>query len=354
MADNDRIPHAMLLLERPGSGALALTLAFAQYVLCEDHTDGDACGKCRSCVKVEKLVHPDLHFAFPTVGTNMTSDSYLEDWRKTMAENPYLDVNQWLQRIGAENKQGNINKSECAAIIRKLSLKIFEGRKKILVMWLPEYLGKEGNRLLKLIEEPPEDTLLILVAQNQELILNTILSRCQLVKVNSLTDEEVERGLVQLKNLTKEKAQVISQLASGNLNEALNIADQPESDNSAMFLDWFRKCYVGNGVEMVRWVEQFAGLGRENQKQFLQYGLHFMREYTTLKMTNGAEGLEVKLLPKELTAAQNLTKVIEFEQVGRIVKLFDECAFHVERNANQKLLFLDASIRLNKILRQRN
>ena len=354
MADNDRLPHAMLILERPGSGALTLVWALAQYVLCENHVESDSCGECRACVKVDKLVHPDLHFSFPTVGTKVTSDSYLEDWRKAMAETPFMDVNQWLQRIGVENKQGNINKDECAAIIRKLSLKTFEGRKKILVMWLPEYLGKEGNRLLKLIEEPPEDTLLIFVAQNQELILNTILSRCQLVKLGRLTDGQVAEGLVQLKNFPLKKAQAIAQLADGNMHEALAMADQPESDNSALFLDWMRKCYKGHGVEMNNWVENFAGMGRENQKQFLQYGLHFMREYTTLKMANGAPGLEPRLLPKELTTAQNLTKVIGFEQIGHIVKLFDECAFHVERNANQKLLFLNASIRLNHILRLKN
>ena len=351
MADHDRIPHAMLLLERPGSGALTFVWALAQYVLCENRTDGDACGKCRSCVKTEKLVHPDLHFSFPTVGTKVTSDSFIGEWRKAMAETPFMDVNQWLQRIGAENKQGNINKDECTSIVRKLSFKIFEGRKKILVMWLPEYLGKEGNRLLKLIEEPPEDTLLILVAQNQELILNTILSRCQLVKLGRLTDKQVEEGLTRLKNLPQANAQAIAQLADGNLCEALKMADQPESDNSALFLDWMRKCYQGNGPAMGKWVESFAGLGRENQKQFLQYGLHFMREYTTLKMADGTPGLSPRLLPKELTTAQNLTKVIGFDQIGRIVKLFDDCAFHIERNANQKLLFLNMSIRLNKILR---
>ncbi len=352
MVENDRIPHALMLLGMPGSGALNLAMAFAQYVLCENRTEGDACGACPSCAKTFKLVHPDLHFSFPTVGTNVTSDSFLETWRQAMAENPYLDVNQWLQKIGAENKQGNINKEECNQIIKKLSLKIFEGSYKILLMWLPEFLGKEGNRLLKLIEEPPENTLLILVAENQELILNTILSRCQLVKVPALRDGEVEQGLVDLKNIPQEKARATAQLAGGNFNEALKIAAQPESDNSALFLEWMRKCYIGNGIEMVEWVERFAGLGRENQKQFLQYGLHFMREYTTLKMAGAENGLDVRLLPKERTTAQNLTKVIGFDQIGHIVSLFDDCAFGIERNANQKILFLDASIKLNKILRR--
>ena len=351
MADNDRIPHALLLLGMPGSGGLALALAFAQYVLCENRTADDACGICRSCVKASKLVHPDLHFSYPTVGTNVTSDHYLVNWRQAISENPYLDVNQWLQIIGAENKQGNINKEECSQIIRKLSLKTFEGSYKIMLIWLPEYLGKEGNRLLKLIEEPPDNTLLILVAENQELILNTILSRCQLVKAPALTDEEVEQGLVDLKKLPLEKARSVAQLAGGNFNEALNITAQPESDNSSLFLEWMRKCYIGNGVELVSWVEEFAKLGRENQKQFLQYGLHFMREYMTLKMAGANNGVDVRLLPKERTTAENLTKVIGFDQIGRIVELFNDCAFAIERNANQKLLFLDASIKFNKILR---
>lgn len=348
MAESGRIPHALMLLGMPGSGDLALALAFAQYVLCENRSNVDACSTCSSCLKAGRLIHPDLHFSFPTVGANVTSDTLLTDWRAALAENPYLDVNQWLQRIGAENKQGNINKEECVNIIRKLNLKTFEGRYKILILWLPEYLGKEGNRLLKLIEEPPENTLLILVAQNQELILNTILSRCQLVKVSRLSDEEVEEGLSTLKEIPLEQARPIAQLADGDFNEALKIAAQPSRDNSKVFLDWMRKCYLGNGVEMANWVENFTGLGRENQKQFLQYALHFMREYMILKTTGN---LRVRLLEDELKTAQNLSKIIHFGQIERIVRLFGECAYFIERNANQKLLFLDASIQINKILR---
>lgn len=354
MVANDRMPHALLLLGTPGSGGLPLALAFAQYVLCETRTatTDDACGTCRSCIKTAKWVHPDLHFSYPTIGTNVTSDHFLENWRQALGENPYLDINQWLQQIGAENKQGNINKEECGLIIRKLSLKIFEGRYKIMLIWLPEYLGKEGNRLLKLIEEPPENTLLLLVAENQELILNTILSRCQLVKLPALTDQEIETGLMKQKELAQDIARPIAQLSGGNFNEALKMAAQPESDHSTLFLEWMRKCYMGNGVELVGWVEVFAKNGRENQKQFIQYGLHFMREYTTLKMVGADNGVNIKLLPKERTTAQNLTKVIGFEQIGHIIELFDDCAYAIERNANQKLLFLDTSIKLNKILRK--
>lgn len=349
MVENDRIPHAMLLIGSEGCGKLALALAFAEYLLCNDKQNGTSCGKCRSCIKAAKLIHPDIHYSYPTVGTNVKSDQFLPEWRKAMLENPYLDANQWLQRIGAENKQGNINKEECGNIIRKLSLKTFEGSRKILIMWLPEYLGKEGNRLLKLIEEPPENTNIILVAENQDLILNTILSRCQLVKINQLSDEDVVQALIEQKKLSEEKAQANAHLADGNFNEALKLAESEENDNANLFLDWMRKCYIGNGVDLVQWVEEFAGIGRENQKQFLKYSLHFMREYMVLKMTGGTN---TRLRPKELKTAENLTKVIEFNQIEKIVKLFTDCAYYVERNANPKILFLDTSIQLNKILKK--
>ncbi|MFK7934952.1 MAG: ATP-binding protein [Saprospiraceae bacterium] len=349
MAQDDRIPHAQLLVGGEGSGKLALALAFAQYALCTNRTDEDSCGKCSSCVKASKLIHPDLHFSYPAVGTNVRSEQFLPQWREAMADNPYLNVNQWLQRIGAENKQGNINKEECANIIRKLSLKTFEGNYKILLMWLPEYLGKEGNRLLKLIEEPPENTLFILVAEDQEKILNTILSRCQLTRVKPLTDEAIEQALREREGMRVERAKDIVQLAGGNYNEALQLVASEVNGNSKLFLSWLRKCYVGNGVELADWTEAFAKLGRENQKYFLQYALHFMREYMVLKLTGRAN---VKLQPQELTTAQNLTKVIELNQIEQISQLLTDCSYHVERNANPKILFLDASIRLNHIMKK--
>lgn len=227
IATSGRLPHAMMLIGTPGSGDLPLSLAFAQYALCENPGEDDSCGACSHCLKTSKLIHPDLHFSFPTVGAEVTSDALLTEWRAAIAENPYQDINQWLQRIGTENKQGNINKKECVNIVQKLSLKNFEGRYKILLMWLPEYLGKEGNRLLKIIEEPPENTLIILIAQNQELILNTILSRCQLVRIVPLTDEKVEEGLISTLGIPVERARSIAQLADGDFNEALKIAAQP-------------------------------------------------------------------------------------------------------------------------------
>lgn len=350
MVQNDRTPHALLLLGTPGSGNLALALAMAQYLLCENRSETEACGECRHCHKTSKFIHPDVHFSFPTVGTNAVSDHFLNQWRTALLDNPYLDANQWLQLIGAENKQGNITKDECVNIVKKLSLKTFESDYKILIQWLPEYLGKEGNRLLKIIEEPPANTIFILVAEQAELILNTILSRCQMVKVNPLSDEDVLEGLIQKKHIPRERAEAVAYLAAGNFNEALQMLDYEESDHANLFLDWLRKCYKGNGVEMVTWVEKFSGIGRENQKHFLRYGLHFLREYMVLKLTDNAN---VRLRSKELTTAQNLLPIIELEQVEQMMNLFNDCTFYVERNANPKVLFLDTSIQVNRILKKK-
>ncbi len=348
MVKSDRMPHAQLFLGAAGSGKLTLALAFAQYALCEDKQANDSCGECNSCRKVEKHIHPDMHFSFPTVGSKVTCDSFLPDWRTALDDNPYMSINEWLEVIGAENKQGNINKDECSNIIRKMSLKAYEGTYKVLIMWLPEYLGKEGNRLLKLIEEPPENTLFILVAEESEKILNTILSRCQIIKIRQLTDEEIINTLVNQEGLAQSEAEAIAHLADGNYNEARQLKAHKESQNAKLFLEWMRTCYQGNSVKMVKLTEALAALGREKQKYFLQYALHFMREYMILKMTGKTN---IRLQNDELQTAQNLTKVIEFHQIEGITELFNNCSYYIERNANPKILFLDASIQINKILK---
>jgi len=372
LASRKRVPHALLFLAPTGSGGLALATTFAQLLQCERFGGGvkreegglfeeepvanpeppmpsfQPCGECSACRKAAHFAHPDIHFSFPTVGTNAVSTDFLKDWRLFLSETPYADVNTWLQRLGADNKQGNINKEECNAILKKLSLKAFEGRYKILVMWLPEYLGKEGNRLLKLIEEPPEQTIFLLVAENQDLILNTILSRCQLVKLDPLSDEDVAQGLVEQRGIGQERARQIAFLSGGDFGAALAAADAPVTDDAQLLLDWLRKCWRGHAVEMVRWTEEFAKLGRENQKQFLYYGLHFLREMLSLVSTGSPT---MRLRPEELATAQNMAKVLDFDKIAQIAGLLNDNIYYIERNANPKILFLDTSIRMHQIMK---
>lgn len=348
--DNQRLPHALLLLGKTGSGNLALAIALAKYVLCKNKGEEDSCGVCNNCKKVTKYIHPDLHFAFPVVGTKMTSDHFLTEWREAIAANPYLDVNDWLEKIGAENKQGNISKDECNNIIKKLSLKTFEDSWKIQIIWLPEYLGKEGNRLLKLIEEPPAQTLFILVVENTEMILNTILSRCQIFTLSPLREEDITHHLIHDKNIAPTLAQQVALLADGNYNQAIKLAQTQQNDDTALFLEWLRAAYRGNGVQIVDLVGQLAKLGRENQKRLFQYGLHFLRELLMMKFAPNATP---KLLDNEHKAASNLSAVLTFDKIEKLVTLLNDTHYYVIRNANPKILFLDASIQMNQIMRSK-
>lgn len=349
LARSERVPHALLLLGPTGAGSLALALAMAQRLQCEQPAPGgDACGECGACRKAGALAHPDIHYAYPTVGANAVSTDFLKEWRAAVTENPYFDAYSWLQRLSAENKQGNITRAECQAIQKKLSLKTFEGRYKILVLWLPEYLEKEGNRLLKLIEEPPEDTVFLLVAEDAEAILPTILSRCQLVRTGLLSDAEVAGALRRDREFDEERARQLAFLAGGNYHNALELADHPAHNNTALLLDWLRKCYRGNGVDLVKWTEEFAKLGRENQKQFLLYGLHFLRELLSLIVTADTH---LRLGAEEYNTAVNLAKMLNFEKITVLTQLLNDNIYYIERNANPKILFLDTSIQIHQVFR---
>ena len=353
MAAADRLPHANLLLAPPGSGGLPAALSVARLLLCEKRqgTAGDIpCGTCRACRKVAGYVHPDLHFAFPTVGSKVTSDQFLPQWREALRDAPYMEANDWLQRIGADNKQGNINRDNCALILRKLNLKIFEGRYKIMLIWLPEYLGNEGNRLLKMIEEPPDNTIFILVAERLELILTTILSRCQLTKLLPPTNEEIAAGLLR-RGLPELRATAAARLADGNYNVALSLADSEADEHGPRLLDWMRACFQGSPARLVAWTDDFAKLGRETQKHFLRYCLHFWREFLVLSVTGSEAG--VRLPPAELQTATKMLPLIDADQLAEITGILSECAEHTERNANPRILFLDAGIRIHQTLRHR-
>jgi len=358
-----RTAHAQIFLGIEGSGQLALALAYAQYLLCETPGEHDSCGQCNACKKVKKHIHPDLHFSYPTIGTGKISTDFVKEWREILNETgPYLSVMQWLQKIGAENQQGNINKAECVDIARKFSFTKGEGRYKILVLWMPEFLDKEGNRLLKLIEEPEPDTVFILVAERQEKILNTILSRCQLVKLSRPSDEEIANRLQQDLHLGQAQARQIAFLCEGNYTKALQMAGDgtADSDLATLFASWLRICYQGR-ENMVHWVEYFnsgkhpldeklkpISMGRKEQVLFLQYGLFFLRELTQLKLNPQTQ---TRLSDTEQKTAVGLIKLLALEHIDKIMQLFDDTIYFVERNANGKILFMDASLQIHRLFK---
>ena len=347
----NRLSHALLLLGPEGSGALPLALAFAQYVVCENPKDGDACGVCASCVKAGKLIHPDIHYSYPVIpkkaGDKPVSTDYGVEWREFVTQYPYGNAYDWLQFIGAENKQGNITAQECNDIIHKLSLKSFESGYKILIMWMPEYLGNEGNKLLKLIEEPPANTLFLLVAENESLILQTILSRTQLVKVPLPEEGDIERALMERAGLPAGQARQIAVLCEGNYHEALQLIRHAEDDWQGVLREWLNAILKTGPVAQVRWIEEISKSGRERQKQFLRYFNHLLEQAIRLRFMEGG-GVSIPEAEKDF--ALRLNKIANVGQQKAIIEELDRAAYYIERNAHAKMLFHALTIKLYHIL----
>ena len=346
----NRVSHAQMFLGPEGNGGLALALAYAQFISCLDRQPQDSCGECSSCRKYKKLIHPDLHFSYPFFAKHKedTALKFVAEWREAFLSNPYLSLDEWRNQLDAENKQANINIAECHQIIQKLSLKPFEAEYKVLIMWLPEFLDKEGNTLLKIIEEPPQKTLFLLVAQNQDQILNTILSRTQLVKVPRLQDEEISRFLVEKRGISEVKAEQIAYLSDGSMQSALSFMVGEENDNLQMFREWLQISYADAGAKFIDFTERAAKLGRENQKNFLRFGMNLIRE--SILILSGASNL-VHLPKAELEFISKFSGAITLAQAESIIIELEKAHYHVERNANPKILFLDVSLQLVKILK---
>ena len=346
----NRVSHAQLFLGPEGSGNLALAVAYAQYLSCLDRQPDDSCGECSSCRKYQKLAHPDLHFSYPFFAKHKddTAITFIDQWREALLATPYLSLDIWRGYLDAENKQANINIAECHQIIKKLSFKPFESEYKILILWLPEYLDKEGNSLLKIIEEPQPNTLFLLVAQNQDQVLNTILSRTQLIKVPALTYDEINRELISQYNQTEKAAAELAYLSNGNFTDALLMMQQDDKSYHTLFVQWLRLCFGNKGIEIVGFVDQLSKMGRENQKNFLRYGISFVRECCLL--IAGAGEL-VHLPATELETAQKLSSIMNIEMNQAIIAELEKAHYHVERNANPKILFLDVSLQIMSFLK---
>ncbi len=352
---SNRIPHSQLFTGPSGSGKLSLAIAYAQYLNCEDKKENDSCGSCPSCIKYQKLMHPDLHFVFPVKKASEakpeTSDHYMETWINTLLENTYLSPRKWYDKLNLENKQGIIPTSESARIIKKINFKTYESEYKTMIIWLPERMHRStANKLLKLIEEPSEKTVFLMVSENSDLILPTILSRTQKIKVPKIDDQNLFNTISDTFDLDSGKAQEIVRLANGSYIKALQYIHENEEnqENLQRFISLMRLCFGTKIIEILNWTDEIASLGREKQIIFLQYATHLLRE-------NFMKNLEMEkivyLTKEENDFSRNFSKFIKPQNAGKLFNEFNKASRDIQMNAHSKTVFLDMSLKIIKLLK---
>ncbi len=355
---DDRTPHALMLFGPPGAGKLALAVSMAQYLACAERQPGDSCGQCPSCLKFNKLVHPDLHFVVPVLKTTRVtrdpvSDNFMEEWRESFLANPFISESQWYEAIGAENKQGVINKEESLQIIRKLGFKPYESEYRMIIIWLPEKMNQAAaNKLLKLIEEPPDKTLILMVSESTDKILPTILSRTQLMHVPPLSESMIREGLQEMGNHDPQLVEDAVRRSSGNFNTALQALRQDENEmhNFTLFTTLMRLCYSRSIIEINDWVDQVAGMGRERQKLLVDYSLRLLRENFMLHMESDALN---HMSRKENEFSSRFSAFIHAGNINELVESFSGAGNHIEANGNPRIILMDLSIRIIKQLMQK-
>jgi DNA polymerase-3 subunit delta' len=353
----ERVSHAQLFTGPEGCGSLALALAYAGYISCENRKPEDSCGTCKSCIKYEKLIHPDLHFVFPVVkkksSEEAVSDNYIEEWREFVKKSPYFTLNSWLDSIDVGNAQGMIFASEASEIIRKLSLKTFESDFKIMIIWLPERMHHAtANKLLKMIEEPPERTVFLLVCEEPDKLLPTIVSRCQLIKIPSFTNDEIKSYLRGTYGTTEIKSTDIARVANGNILRAIELCESDES--TTLNLDNFkllmRFAWKRDIISAIGWSENMASLGRESQKHFLSYCLRLLRENLMLSLEQLQNNL-VYLAGEEAEFSVKFHPYITRDNVYPLTDEFNLAYSHIEANGYAKVIFLDLALKVTRLIR---
>lgn len=363
-ADRKRIPHAQLFVGKNGSGTLPMAIAYAQYLLCHNSGGENNSGSQACNMKFGKFSHPDLHFAFPVaindkVKKHPVSSHFLEEWRAFLHANPYGSLTDWYQRLGIENKQGQIGVDEAQDIVKSLSLKAYEGGFKIMLIWMAEKINTAAaNKLLKLIEEPPNNTLFILIAEDEEQIIQTIRSRCQTLHFPPLAESDIASKLMESKKCTEQEALNIAHQSNGSYTKALHLLEKDAGDEQfeKWFVQWVRCAFKAKGnkstvLELIAWSEEIAALGRENQKSFLLYCLDFFRQ--ALVMNYKADQL-VYLSPK--TENFKLEKFAPFVHGANIIDItnaLENAIYHIERNGNAKIILTDLSIKLTRFLHKK-
>lgn len=348
---HDKISHAQLFLGNSGFGGLPLALAFVQFLFCENKQADDSCGVCPSCRKVTELQHPDLNFSFPVVQViDKKSDFFLPHWREQIALNPYFNLNQWTARIDEKGRKPIISAEESQEIIKKLSYKSFEGGYKVMIIWMAEEMNLTcANKLLKILEEPPQKTIFILLADTQEYLLQTIISRTQLIKVPRIGLDELASYLQVNKQLDRSTATSFAAQAEGNLIEAGELlGEHDEKDiNREMFIQLMRVCYKKDVIPMLDWADAAGQIGKERQKTFLKYALHMFRQsllknYTENQLTTTSTEEDVFL--------KNFSKFITGNNIQGFMENFNDAYYHIDRNANPKILFTELSFKVMRYI----
>ncbi len=348
------LAHAQLFDSPPGGGGLALALAFSTYINCENRNELDACGICPSCTKMNKLVHPDMHFIFPIATSKKidgkTSEAFLTYWRSFVLESPYRVLPEWLDSINAENKQGNISVEEARGILGKLSTKAYEGEYKILLIWKPDIMNAaSSNALLKILEEPPFKTIFLLVTDQSDRLLTTIISRTQRIMIPAFSDQEV-RQFLKLHTESDTVANQATFLSDGNLSEALRLVQDASDDRSEWFAEWMRSCYKFDVSQLVKLADNFDTMNKEKQKGTLEYALRLFRDM--LIWSQGAGEL-LRVPQEELTFVQNFSKAVNFDGLEKMVEEVNTAYYHIERNVRAKMVFLDLSLTVAPYFKRR-
>tara|TARA_Y100001978_G_scaffold199645_1_gene214356 strand:+ start:1654 stop:2772 length:1119 start_codon:yes stop_codon:yes gene_type:complete len=335
-----KISHAQLFLGDPGYGSLGLAMAFAQFILCENKTAEDSCGQCPSCRKINELQHPDLHFSFPTVqSVSKTSKPFYEDWRGQIKDSSYFSLFDWIKKIDSKERKPIISVDESYDIQRKLKLKSYEGGYKIMIIWMAEEMNTQcANKILKILEEPPNKTMFILLSKEEGKLLDTIISRCQILRVNRISEPDLKIHIEKDFQLNTEEADSIASYSEGNIIKAKEILNLDENDYSLKdhFIELMRSSYKKNVIDMMNWADQMAQTGKERQKIFLLYTSHMLRQSI---IKNYAGNQNIKVSEDEFNFLDKFSPFINGKNIRDFMKSIDEAYYQLERNANAKILF---------------
>ena len=355
-AKEGKIAHARLFCGPEGIGKLPLAIAYARYLSCQNPGVDDACGTCPNCMKYNKLAHPDLHFVFPVIkikSKDTVSDDFLSEWRELLSQTPYFNLNIWLKEMGAENQQAQIYVKESDEIIRKLNLKSSQGGYKIMIIWLPEKMNVEcSNKLLKLLEEPPSQTIFLLVSEEPEMLLTTIQSRTQRFNLYGIEEKQIAQKLIQQYGILEQDAIDIAHLSEGNFLKALETIHLNEENQLffEMFVSLMRLSYQRKIREMKQWSETMASTGRERQKQFLQYCQRMIRENF---IYNFHDPSITFLNEEERNFSSRFAPFVNERNVIGIMDELSEAQRHIEQNVNARMVFFDFSLKMIVLLVQK-